>query len=98
MRDFQFFSVLLLGSLSAMRFVAAVQEREKGGDQKVEQVSRELWRRIWKEDKDITEPTSLSEVLTYTVSLCLRRLTSPVEVGYSVLFYCFAGSVKSRIV
>lgn len=49
------------GSLSAMRFVAAVQEREKGGDQQVELVSRELWRRIWSEDKDITEPASLAE-------------------------------------
>ncbi|KAF1388067.1 hypothetical protein PFLUV_G00086400 [Perca fluviatilis] len=49
------------GSLSAMRFVAAVQEREKGGDEQVERVSRELWRRIWSEDKDITAPTSLSE-------------------------------------
>ncbi|XP_037640253.1 glutathione S-transferase kappa 1-like [Sebastes umbrosus] len=49
------------GSLSAMRFVAAVQEREKDGDKKVEQVSRELWKRIWSEDKDITEPASLSE-------------------------------------
>ncbi|KAM3873643.1 glutathione S-transferase kappa 1-like [Diretmus argenteus] len=47
------------GSLSAMRFVAAVQD--KRGDKQVEQVSRELWRRIWSEDKDITEPASLSE-------------------------------------
>lgn len=47
------------GSLTAMRFVVAVQE--KGGDQKTEKVSRELWRRIWSEDKDITEPASLSE-------------------------------------
>uniref|UniRef100_A0A4W6D9I5 Glutathione S-transferase kappa n=1 Tax=Lates calcarifer TaxID=8187 RepID=A0A4W6D9I5_LATCA len=49
------------GSLSAMRFVAAVQEKEKAGDKQVEQVSRELWRRIWSEDKDITEPASLAE-------------------------------------
>lgn len=49
------------GSLTAMRFVTAVQMREKGGDAKVEQVSRELWRRIWSEDKDITLPASLSE-------------------------------------
>ncbi|XP_026226428.1 glutathione S-transferase kappa 1-like [Anabas testudineus] len=49
------------GSLSAMRFVVAVQERENGGDKQVEQVSRELWRRIWSEDKDITQPASLSE-------------------------------------
>jgi len=49
------------GSLAAMRFVAAVQEGETGGDRRVEQVSRELWRRIWSEDKDITLPASLSE-------------------------------------
>ncbi|XP_067367767.1 glutathione S-transferase kappa 1-like isoform X1 [Channa argus] len=48
------------GSLSAMRFLVAVQEREKGGQKQVEQVSRELWMRIWSEDKDITEPASLS--------------------------------------
>ncbi|XP_034030434.1 tyrosine-protein kinase STYK1-like isoform X2 [Thalassophryne amazonica] len=51
------------GSLTAMRFVTAVQEQEKDG-QKVEKVSRELWRRIWSEDKDITEPASLSEAAT----------------------------------
>ncbi|XP_008320959.1 glutathione S-transferase kappa 1 [Cynoglossus semilaevis] len=49
------------GSLSAMRFLTAVQEQEKDGDKKVEQVSRELWMRIWNRDKDITEPASLSE-------------------------------------
>ena len=52
----------LSGSLSAMRFVTAVQEREKDGDKQVEQVSRELWRRIWSQDIDITEPASLAEV------------------------------------
>ncbi|XP_072250149.1 glutathione S-transferase kappa 1 [Leuresthes tenuis] len=49
------------GSLFAMRFVTAVQEREKCGDKQVERVSRELWRRIWSEDKDITESASLTE-------------------------------------
>lgn len=58
-----FFFLLLLGSLAAMRFVAAVQEKEKDGE-KVVNVSRELWRRIWSQDKDITEPASLSEVQT----------------------------------
>lgn len=57
------------GSLSAMRFVAAVQEREVGGDKQVEQVSRELWMRIWSQDKDITQPASLSEVPGSTQSL-----------------------------
>ncbi|KAM3614593.1 uncharacterized protein V6R79_016528 [Siganus canaliculatus] len=49
------------GSLAAMRFVSALQEKEKDGDKMVEKVSRELWKRIWSEDKDITEPKSLSE-------------------------------------
>lgn len=49
------------GSLSAMRFVTAVQEREANGDKQVEHVSRELWKRIWSEDKDITKPESLAE-------------------------------------
>lgn len=49
------------GSLSAMRFVTALQEWEKSGDKKVELVSRELWRRIWSQDKDITKPESISE-------------------------------------
>ncbi|XP_053289343.1 glutathione S-transferase kappa 1 [Pleuronectes platessa] len=54
-------AMFIKGSLSAMRFVTAVQKREKDGDKQVEQVSRELWRRIWNQDKDITEPASLSE-------------------------------------
>lgn len=49
------------GSLTAMRFVTAIQERETGGDQQVEGVSRELWRRIWSQDQDITKPESLRE-------------------------------------
>ncbi|KAM4580668.1 glutathione S-transferase kappa 1-like [Odontesthes bonariensis] len=49
------------GSLVAMRFVTAVQEREKSGDKQLERVSRELWRRIWSEDKDITQSASLTE-------------------------------------
>ncbi|KAM6967451.1 glutathione S-transferase kappa 1-like [Aplochiton taeniatus] len=49
------------GSLPAMRFVAAVQEREQDGDQQVERVSRELWNRIWSQDQDITQPASLTE-------------------------------------
>ncbi|MEE6520100.1 hypothetical protein FKM82_017889 [Ascaphus truei] len=52
--DYFFFE----GSLSAMRFVTAVQMSHP---EFLEQVSRELWLRIWSEDKDITEPDSLLE-------------------------------------
>lgn len=80
-----FFCFLLLGSLSAMRFVAAVQEKEKAGDKQVEQVSRELWRRIWSEDKDITEPASLAEVPTYPVWLHLKRFRRTIYLVLSQL-------------
>ncbi|XP_074509411.1 glutathione S-transferase kappa 1-like [Sebastes fasciatus] len=70
------------GSLSAMRFVAAVQEREKGGDKKVEQVSRELWKRIWSEDKDITEPASLSEA-AMKAGLSDREIKEVLEMSTS---------------
>ncbi|XP_077311522.1 glutathione S-transferase kappa 1 [Lithobates pipiens] len=46
------------GSLSAMRFVTAVQMMHP---EFLEPVSRELWVRIWSEDKDITEPESILE-------------------------------------
>ena len=44
-----------------MRFVVAMQGQAKD-DRQVELVSRELWKRIWSQDKDITTPESLSEV------------------------------------
>ncbi|KAM5142336.1 glutathione S-transferase kappa 1 [Mantella aurantiaca] len=54
-----FFHVIIKkGSLSAMRFVTAVQ---MVNPEFVEPVSRELWIRIWSEDKDITEPASILE-------------------------------------
>lgn len=49
------------GSLSAMRFLTAVSEKEKSGDIMLERVSREIWKRIWSSDQDITLPASLSE-------------------------------------
>ena len=42
-------------------FVTAVEEKTDG-DAKVEKVSRELWKRIWSKDQDITQPASLTEV------------------------------------
>ncbi|XP_053473155.1 glutathione S-transferase kappa 1 [Ictalurus furcatus] len=49
------------GSLAAMRFITAVVENAKDGDRLVENVSREVWKRIWSTDQDICEPASLSE-------------------------------------
>lgn len=57
-----FFQVVIKkGSLSAMRFVTAVQMMHPDF---LEPVSRELWIRIWSEDKDITEPESILEAAT----------------------------------
>uniref|UniRef100_A0A673SX54 Glutathione S-transferase kappa n=1 Tax=Suricata suricatta TaxID=37032 RepID=A0A673SX54_SURSU len=52
-----FFSVILeKGSLSAMRFLTAVNlERPE----MLEKVSRELWMRVWSRDEDISEPKSI---------------------------------------
>lgn len=77
--------------MSAMRFVTAVQERETGGDEQVEQVSRELWRRIWSEDKDITQPESMSEVTAffYFFIFCLGCISLKNEFRnfYSCLMF-----------
>uniref|UniRef100_A0AAY4B470 Glutathione S-transferase kappa n=1 Tax=Denticeps clupeoides TaxID=299321 RepID=A0AAY4B470_9TELE len=45
----------------SMRFLTAVAERELGGDCRLEQISRELWMRIWSRDQDISQLASLSE-------------------------------------
>uniref|UniRef100_A0AAY4B3F1 Glutathione S-transferase kappa n=1 Tax=Denticeps clupeoides TaxID=299321 RepID=A0AAY4B3F1_9TELE len=54
-------NVIEKGSLVAMRFLTAVAERELGGDCRLEQISRELWMRIWSRDQDISQLASLSE-------------------------------------
>ncbi|XP_053306235.1 glutathione S-transferase kappa 1 [Spea bombifrons] len=53
-----FHVVIKKGSLAAMRFVTAVSISHP---EFLEPVSRELWIRIWSEDKDITEPASILE-------------------------------------
>lgn len=89
------FAPLHPGSLSAMRFVAAVQEQEKGGDQQVEQLSRELWRRIWSEDKDITELGSLSEVPNWNRIVFKEIINHCID--FSENCCCYAGSVESGV-
>ncbi|EMP41884.1 Glutathione S-transferase kappa 1 [Chelonia mydas] len=54
-KDF-FGSVIRKGSLSAMRFITAVDMTQP---QFLEPVSRELWMRIWSRDEDITQPESI---------------------------------------
>ncbi|XP_068070042.2 glutathione S-transferase kappa 1 isoform X1 [Danio rerio] len=49
-------------SVIPMRFVTAVAEKEKDGDDLVEKVSRELWKRMWSTHQDIVQPASLTEV------------------------------------
>ncbi|XP_026139678.1 glutathione S-transferase kappa 1 isoform X1 [Carassius auratus] len=47
-------------SLNAMRFVTAIAEKGKDGDT-LERVSRELWKRKWRTQQDITQPASLTD-------------------------------------
>ncbi|XP_067320424.1 glutathione S-transferase kappa 1 [Anolis sagrei] len=49
-------TVIVKGSLSAMRFITAVDLTQP---QFVEAVSRELWMRIWSRDEDITQPENI---------------------------------------
>ncbi|XP_072508591.1 glutathione S-transferase kappa 1 isoform X2 [Notamacropus eugenii] len=52
-----FFSVILeKGSLTAMRFLTAVNMENP---EILERVSRELWMRVWSRDEDITKPQSI---------------------------------------
>lgn len=52
-----FFSVILeKGSLSAMRFLTALNLEHP---EMLEKASRELWMRVWSRDEDITEPQSI---------------------------------------
>uniref|UniRef100_A0A673KE23 Glutathione S-transferase kappa 1 n=1 Tax=Sinocyclocheilus rhinocerous TaxID=307959 RepID=A0A673KE23_9TELE len=49
------------GTLNVMRFVTAVDEKEKERGVLVERVSRELWKNIWCTHQDITHPATLTE-------------------------------------
>ncbi|XP_007445304.3 glutathione S-transferase kappa 1, partial [Python bivittatus] len=49
-------TVVVKGSLPAMRFITAVDIAEP---QFLEPVSRELWMRVWSRDEDIVQPESI---------------------------------------
>ncbi|XP_073452345.1 glutathione S-transferase kappa 1 [Aquarana catesbeiana] len=74
------------GSLSAMRFVTAVQMMHP---EFVEPVSRELWVRIWSEDKDITEPESILEAA--------KKAGMSEDIAKKVLASISAPEVKNKL-
>ena len=66
------------GSLKAQRFLTAVSLYEPD---KTEDVSRELWMRVWNRDEDITEPQSLREVRITDRSTIQRALASYMQTS-----------------
>ncbi|XP_032069285.1 glutathione S-transferase kappa 1 isoform X2 [Thamnophis elegans] len=64
-------TVIVKGSLPAMRFITAVDIAEP---QFLESVSRELWMRIWSRDEDIVQPESILAVVYVSLNMesCLR--------------------------
>ncbi|XP_075114233.1 glutathione S-transferase kappa 1-like isoform X3 [Leptodactylus fuscus] len=82
-----FFHVILKkGSLSAMRFVTAVQMSHP---EFLEQLSRELWLRIWSEDKDITEPESILQAA--------KKAGIPEDLGKKLLSTISSPEVKNKL-
>ncbi|XP_063817897.1 glutathione S-transferase kappa 1 [Pseudophryne corroboree] len=82
-----FFHVILKkGSLSAMRFVTAVQMSHP---EFLEPVSRELWVRIWSEDKDITEPESILEAA--------KKAGMPEDQAKQLLSTISSAEVKNKL-
>uniref|UniRef100_A0A671RGD0 Glutathione S-transferase kappa 1 n=1 Tax=Sinocyclocheilus anshuiensis TaxID=1608454 RepID=A0A671RGD0_9TELE len=59
-----FFFLSNQGTLNVMRFVTAVDEKEKESGVLVERVSRELWKNIWCTHQDITHPAGLKAGLS----------------------------------
>ncbi|XP_056385760.1 glutathione S-transferase kappa 1 [Hyla sarda] len=81
-----FHVVIKKGSLSAMRFVTAVQMSHP---EFVEKVSRELWVRIWSEDKDITEPESILQAA--------QKAGIPEDLAKKLLSTISSPEVKNKL-
>ncbi|XP_060092903.1 glutathione S-transferase kappa 1 [Heteronotia binoei] len=84
-KDF-FETVIRKGSLSAMRFISAVDIAQP---QFVESVSRELWMRIWNRDEDITQPES--------ILAAAEKAGVPLEQAKKLLEMSASPEVKNRL-
>ncbi|XP_071986144.1 glutathione S-transferase kappa 1-like [Engystomops pustulosus] len=81
-----FHVVIKKGSLSAMRFVTALQMSHP---EFLEGVSRELWLRIWSEDKDITEPESILQAA--------KKAGIPEDLAKKLLSTITSPEIKSKL-
>ncbi|XP_030043550.1 glutathione S-transferase kappa 1 [Microcaecilia unicolor] len=81
-----FDAVIKKGSLSAMRFVTALDMVQP---EFVEPVSRELWKRIWSRDEDITQTESLLSAA--------EKAGLPSEKAEKVLEMISLPEVKKRL-
>ncbi|XP_069506662.1 glutathione S-transferase kappa 1 isoform X2 [Ambystoma mexicanum] len=82
-----FFEVIIKkGSLSAMRFVTAIDLEQPNF---LEPVSREIWKRIWSTDEDITTPESLLSAA--------NKAGLPSELAQKLLEMSGTAAVKDRL-
>ncbi|XP_073541493.1 glutathione S-transferase kappa 1-like isoform X1 [Phyllobates terribilis] len=82
-----FFNVVIKkGSLSAMRFVTAV---DMSHPEFLEEVSRQLWLRIWSEDKDITEPESILQAA--------KKAGVPEDLAKKLLSTITSPEIKNKL-
>ncbi|XP_053156408.1 glutathione S-transferase kappa 1 isoform X1 [Hemicordylus capensis] len=84
-KDF-FDTIIKKGSLSAMRFVTAVDISQP---QFLEMVSRELWMRAWSRDEDITQPES--------ILAAAERAGLPSDTAQKLLEMSPSSEVKNRL-
>ncbi|XP_073404409.1 glutathione S-transferase kappa 1-like [Dendrobates tinctorius] len=82
-----FFEVVIKkGSLPAMRFLTAVQ---MSNPEFLEEVSRQLWLRIWSEDKDITTPESIVQAA--------KKAGMPEDLAKRLLTTITSPEIKNKL-
>ncbi|XP_066474447.1 glutathione S-transferase kappa 1 [Tiliqua scincoides] len=84
-KDF-FDTIIKKGSLSAMRFLTAVDLTQP---QFLEPLSRELWMRIWSRDEDITQPES--------ILAAAGKAGLPLDQAQKLLEMSTSAEVKNRL-